>query len=406
MKMTNKKQKKPWIRKRHAIVTLLAKAVLTPYVALKYGAKIEKFKDDGRQYLVLSNHQTGFDQFFVALAFKGPMYYIASEDIFSMGFTSDLIRFAVAPIPIKKQANDIGAMLNCMRVAREGGRIVVFPEGNRTYSGCTEYMSPSIAMLAKKLALPIAFFKIEGGYGVAPRWSAEARRGRVHCHVSRVLEPEEYKGMSNDELMELIKDELYVDDTQSGEQYYSERSAEYLERALYYCHRCGFSTFESHGDIIECKRCGMKARYLPDLTLEGVGNDLPYRNTVEWYRAQQSFLNSYPLDEHEGAIYRERVRIEEVIVYKNKEVLYEDAELTLYSDRLAAEGTDFSYHFDDIKFITPVGKNRLNLYIGDKVYQVNGGERFNAIKYVNIVFRYRNLKKVKKGEEDDKFLGL
>ena len=27
------------------------------------------------------NHQTSFDQFFIAMAFDGPIYYIATEDI-------------------------------------------------------------------------------------------------------------------------------------------------------------------------------------------------------------------------------------------------------------------------------------------------------------------------------------
>ena len=57
----------------------------------------------------------------------------------------------MAPIPIKKQTMDITAVKNCILVAREGGTICIAPEGNRTYSGRTEYMRPSIASLAKKL---------------------------------------------------------------------------------------------------------------------------------------------------------------------------------------------------------------------------------------------------------------
>ena len=124
-----KKKKEPWMKKRHAVITFLAKGVAYPFVVNKYGIKIEKFKEQGdRQYLIIANHQTGFDQFFVGYMFKGPVYYIASEDIFSMGFVSKLLRWAVNPIPIKKQATDISAVLNCLRVAREGATIALFPE--------------------------------------------------------------------------------------------------------------------------------------------------------------------------------------------------------------------------------------------------------------------------------------
>ncbi|MBO5786212.1 MAG: 1-acyl-sn-glycerol-3-phosphate acyltransferase, partial [Clostridia bacterium] len=168
-----KKQKKEkWIKLRHKVVTASLRPLLRPYIVWKYGIECVKFKEQGdRKYLILLNHQTPFDQFFVALSFKKPIYYMATEDIFSKGFISKVITYLVAPIPIKKQTSDVAAVLNCLRVAREGGTICIAPEGNRTYSGRTEYINPTIASLAKRLKLPIALYRIEGGYGVQPRWS-------------------------------------------------------------------------------------------------------------------------------------------------------------------------------------------------------------------------------------------
>ena len=116
-----------------------------------------------------SSYLLPFDQFFAGMSFKGPIYYMATEDIFSLGWVSDIIRFLVNPIPIKKQTGDLQATMTCLRVAREGGTIALAPEGNRTYSGRTEYMNPAIAGLAKKMNLPIALYRIEGGYGAQPR---------------------------------------------------------------------------------------------------------------------------------------------------------------------------------------------------------------------------------------------
>ena len=194
-------KKKPWMKYRHRVVRDIAYAVMYPYTRLKYNIKIDKFKEQGnRPYLILMNHQTAFDQFFVGMAFRGPVYYVASEDLFSNGWISSLLRWLVAPIPIKKQTSDVGAVKNCIRVAREGGTIAIAPEGNRTYSGRTGYMNPAIAGLARMLKLPIALFRIEGGYGVHPRWSDVVRRGRMHAYVSRVIEPEEFAGLSKAEL--------------------------------------------------------------------------------------------------------------------------------------------------------------------------------------------------------------
>ena len=194
-------RKKKWIRYRHRVVRNIAYAVLYPYSKWKYGIKVERFREqEDRGYLILLNHQTPFDQFFVGMAFRGAVYYLATEDIFSNGWISSLIRWLVAPIPIKKQTTDLAAVMNCIRIAREGGTIAIAPEGNRTYSGKTEYMSPTIASLARKMGLPIALYRIEGGYGVQPRWSDKVRKGKIRCYVSRVIQPEEYATMTNEEL--------------------------------------------------------------------------------------------------------------------------------------------------------------------------------------------------------------
>ena len=97
-----KKQKKRWVRRRHKWVRNLLYPVLYPVCRFKYGARIEKFKEQGgRQYLILFNHQTAYDQFFVSAAFKGAVYYLASENILSNGFVSKLISFLATLAPDK-----------------------------------------------------------------------------------------------------------------------------------------------------------------------------------------------------------------------------------------------------------------------------------------------------------------
>ena len=208
-----KKKKETWMKPRHSLITKIAYCVLYPYTVWKYGIKVEKFKEQGdRPYLILYNHQTGFDQFFVGMTFKGPVYYLATEDIFSLGFLSSLLRFAVAPIPIKKQTTDIAAVKTCYKVAKEGGTIAIAPEGNRTYSGKTEYMNPAIATMAKKMKLPIVLYRIEGGYFVSPNWSEGAvRRGYLYGAPVNIYTAEQLEQMSVAEINEIINRDLHED---------------------------------------------------------------------------------------------------------------------------------------------------------------------------------------------------
>ena len=60
--------------------------ILRPIIKLKYGVKIEKLKTGkDRQYLILMNHQTAFDQFFVDLVFKSPYTTLQVKTYFLTG---------------------------------------------------------------------------------------------------------------------------------------------------------------------------------------------------------------------------------------------------------------------------------------------------------------------------------
>ena len=406
--MSGKKSKKKWVKPRHHVVTFILRYTLGIYSRLRYNIKVEKFKEQQkRPYLILLNHQTAFDQFFVGLAFKGPLYYLASEDLFSKGWLSSLIRFLVEPIPIKKQTTDIRAILNCIKVSKEGGSIAIAPEGNRTYCGKTVYMNPSIVMLARKLNVPILLFRIEGGYGVHPRWSDVVRRGKMRGHISRVIYPEEYKAMSDDELFTVISEGLYVNEAKDDGEYRHKKLAEYLERAMYVCPFCGLSEFESHGDIIECKKCHRQIRYLKNKKLEGVGFDFPYEFVSDWYDYQKDFINSLDVSSMTDApIYTDTGRFSEEIVYKEKLLLHKNVNISLYGDKIIITAEDketYYLPFGEISTLTVLGKNKLNIYYKDHIYQVKGRKRFNALKYVNIFFRYKN---ISKGDTNDTFLGL
>jgi len=402
----------PWIKKRHGIIRLIFGPVVAMFTRLLYGIRAERFKEQGsRPYLILYNHQTPFDQFYVMMSFRGPVYYVASEDIFSIGWAASLLRWAVAPIPIKKQAADVNAVRLMMKVAKEGGTIALAPEGNRTYSGKTEYMIPTIARLAKKMKLPIALYRIEGGYGVQPRWSDGIRKGPFRSFVSEVIEPEQYLKMTDEALMDAIREGLYVNEAETDGRYRSKKKAEYLERAVYVCPFCGFSVFKSSGDRIECTGCHRKILYGEDKRLRGDGSEFPFAYVNDWYEYQKNYVNAFdPLDHTEEPLFTDSADLYEVIPYKRKRIICENTNIRLYGDRVeiregdpAKDSPDRIFPFKKVSGATVLGRNKLNLYYDSEIFQIKGGRRFNALKYVNFCYRYKN--RVSE-EENGEFLGL
>ena len=403
------KKKRKWLKFRHRVVRQVGVMFLWPWAKCLLGADVKPFREQGgRNWLVLANHQTPYDQFFIGMSFRTPVYYLASEDIFEKKWVSAVIRWGVEPIPIVKNTTDLRAFRNCMQVAREGGTIAVFPEGNRTYSGKTEYMSPAIAKMAKMLKLPIALYRIEGGFGLQPRWSDRIRKGNVRASVSQVIEPEEYAAISDEQLFAEISSGLAVNDCLAdGNRYRSGRRAEYLERAAYVCPWCGLARFRSSGSRIRCDSCGREAEYGEDLRLQGVGCDFPFTWYTEWYEYQKAFIRSLDLQAYtETPPFRDTADLYQVILRKERNLLCRKAALALYGDRITIDGDGAQpilLPFQEITAATVLGKNKLNLYLGETVYQVKGDPRFNALKYVHFYYRYR----IRTGEsKDGEFLGL
>lgn len=401
----NKKTKK-WVKFRHKVVRALAWVFFYPSIKFKFRAKIDKFKGDKKKkYLILYNHQTAYDQFFISYSFSKTIYYVASEDIFSNGIVSKLLRYAVAPIPIKKQTNDIRAVMTCLKVAKEGGSIAIAPEGNRTYSGKTCYFKPSIVKMAKALKLPIAIFRIEDGYGVQPRWADDVRKGGMRAYVKRVIEPEDYLKMPDEELHALIKDELFVDESSPNKEFHHKNLSNYIERAMYYCPDCGLSVFESNKDLVTCKKCGKTIRYLPNKQIEGVGFEFRYKNIAEWYEGQSEFTNGLNLFEMEDKpLYQDDAKVFEVELYKRKHSIDKNAKISLYPNRIEVKcaSQEIIVDFATAEAVTVLGKNKINVYANGKVYQIKGDVRMNALKYVHFFNRYKNLLNA----DESGFLGL
>lgn len=406
----NKNKKKKWLKFRHKVVISILRPIFTLFCRIKYGVKVHKLKDSNkRPYLIVYNHQTAFDQFFVGLAFKQPVYYVASEDLFSNGFVSKLINYLVAPIPIKKSMTDVRAVIDSKKVVKEGGTIAIAPEGNRTFSGETGYIKPAIAQFAKALGLPLAFFIIDGGYGVHPRWSDVVRKGKMECYVSKIIEPCEYMELSNDAFYELICSELNHNECKLDECYTHKKSAEYLERAMYYCPACGFSEWESKNEFITCKKCGKQVKYLATKELVGINCDFPYRFISEWYNAQNDFVINSDLSlYYDKPVYFDFITsFSQVIPYKKKVKLAKKISFSIFCDRYIIKNDKYSLElpFEKITAVSVLGRNKLNIYVGSDIYQIKTKDkRFNAVKYMNIFYNASN---VSKGViENGKLLGI
>lgn len=402
--MANNTKKNTWIKPRHRRWWNFANWLLKPIIRCKYHMEIVPFEDSKGQYLVLCNHQTPFDQFYLSKMFKGNIYFVCTEDLLSNKLVGGIIKHTIEPIPIQKGAMDLGTIKACARVAKEGGSIIVYPEGNRTYSGKTGHIKPAVAKLAKFLKLPIALVRQEGGFGIEPRWSDVSRNGKARIAVSKVLTHDDYKTLTDDQLYQLICQELFVDDSASGAMFKHKRRAEYIERAMYVCPHCGLTTFVSNKAKFSCTKCGTAVEYGQNLRLNPTVGEWPFETIGAWYDYQCDFVNHLALDNAlDAPLYSDKITLRQVIVGKRKKTLCKKATLVMYADRIevVSKRKHLVFSYQDITGMAVMGRNKLNFHC-DGIFQVKGNKRFNALKYMNIYYRYKNIQEDNNGT----FLGI
>ena len=278
-------EKKDRLLRRHRWLWKHVMPRLRFFLRLRYGPfDFEPAPELEGGYIVLPNHTSGGDQFFVAFSFlKKHMYYVASEHAFRKKLLGAIMRYATGPISRVKGTVAASTVLSILRYLRQGVPICIFPEGNRTWNGRSLPLHPTTAKLLRSANVPVMTYRIEGGYLSDPRWSHTTRRGKLRGGVVHVYQPEELKKMSLAEINERISADLWVDTDESQRRehipYRGKKLAEGLEEALFLCPRCGaVATLRGKGNMFSCS-CGLRAEYEVDGFFDAAA---PFRSVAEW----------------------------------------------------------------------------------------------------------------------------
>lgn len=358
----------------------------------KYGYKAENYKLDRKQnYLIICNHSCSLDPFMLGKSFFRPIYFVASDDLLKNGFISKIMKHTVAPIPIRKGTMDISSIRNCISIAKEGGTIGIFPEGNRTYSGEISYLGINLVKFIRKLDLPLIIYHIDGGYGLDPRWGKKSRRGKgSRGYVQRLLSKEELCSLKDEELLKIINTNLSQEISPSL-RFKSKEKAEYLERVLFVCPKChALETLVSEKNAIKCKCCSLEATYEEDLSFSSNEPSFKFKKVSEWMNYQKEYLKDLAIEENKVLLGDEKVTLISCLEGKEKEVELV-GKLQMNSKSFIIKGEkEIQFFFKDIKQVENQGKHKLLFYIGKDYYEFKGGERFSSYKYYLMFNRINN----------------
>ena len=149
--------------------------------------------------LVASNHQSFLDPPLIGNLYQDQMIYLARKTLFR-GFGAWLYPKWDA-IPVDQDRPDMASLKAIIRRLREGRRVLVFPEGARTFDGQLGEAAPGIGLIAAKSGAVIQPVRISGAREALPRGSARIRLARITVAVGPPirLSPQEAAAKSKDE---------------------------------------------------------------------------------------------------------------------------------------------------------------------------------------------------------------
>lgn len=265
-----------------------------------FDTKSERVYEDGFDrkrkdpYVLLCNHTFMFDVVHVPLKLKKTPFIVAQQNLFTKQPLKFVLEEIAHAIPKSKGTSDLRTARELLGAVKRGYPICIFPEGNTTFNGETNYIEESTMKLIKKLKIDVVACKIQGGYLSKPRWATSKRKNRRARFTYKVIiSKDKVKELSIEEIGEIVNKELYNNDYEYQRtamiKHPGKNKAEGIENVLYICPECEtFGKLHTKGNQINCRHCHTTGEVNDFGFIEGFKFD----NTVDWDNWQRKFDDS------------------------------------------------------------------------------------------------------------------
>ncbi len=344
-------------------------------------------------YLLLSNHCGRYDPFILNHYLKKAPNFVSSDAILRDKVIGTIFKMFGA-MGIKKGTRDSAIIREMAKVVQSGGALALFPEATRTWTGETNNFDISIVKLIRLLKVPIITAVMRGSYFFDPRWGKKIRRSAMHIEFKMAFKPEDLKNLTDEQIFETLKRNLYHNDIAYQRQRLveieSETRAENIEFICYQCPAClQYDGFNSSGNDFTCRSCA-NVFTVDNFGFIGSKTDfvLPFDNTFDWLNWQGNnfaqLVKKQILNHTNDVLFTsERMRMECAVGYEDMQILGE-GRLEFYADKLVLvlDNSTETLPIAEISALSPQYQERIELFFGDKAYRFTSiGAKESGLKW-------------------------
>lgn len=152
--------------------------------------------------VLLANHTSHFDPPLVGGATRRQLSYLARDTLF-VGPLGWLIRSYDA-VPVDRDGSGIAGIKATLKRLKQGGAILLFPEGTRSDDGEMKAFKPGFVALVRRGKATVVPIGFAGPYEVWPKGAKRPRlTGRIAMHYGGPIPYAEIAELSDEQLVEL-----------------------------------------------------------------------------------------------------------------------------------------------------------------------------------------------------------
>ncbi|MBM3201211.1 MAG: (d)CMP kinase [Chlamydiae bacterium] len=120
--------------------------------------------------IIAPNHVSFLDPPLVAAAFSEGIFYLAQEYLFRVPIFRHIIKHLNA-LPVRGDVGDKSSFQSAIMALEGGNKVMIFPEGERSYTGKLLHFKRGVALLSQMTSSPLIPVYIHGAYEAWKRGS-------------------------------------------------------------------------------------------------------------------------------------------------------------------------------------------------------------------------------------------
>lgn len=152
--------------------------------------------------VLAANHASFFDPPVISASMDDEVYFLARSSLFEKNFFFKLLIENLNAYPVAGTASDLKSFKTLFKLLKEGKKIVIFPEGFRSFDDSLSEIKSGVGMLAVRANCPIVPVYLHGTYEAWPRQSRFPKffGTTIYCVFGKPLYPE--KTLDNKKIMQ------------------------------------------------------------------------------------------------------------------------------------------------------------------------------------------------------------